>query len=109
MHDPLLLGGYKFHIRAYAIITSIQPFRGYLYRMGRVEFASRPFDLNLIGEKFVKYCHITNMCVNTEKQNMKYYRQNKPVVGVGTEWELQKLLDVLPEHVSGFTEEKFWS
>eukprot|EP00493_Phyllostaurus_siculus_P017224 UN17487 len=39
---------------------------------------------------------------------MKYYKKDKPGVGVGTEWGLQKLLDLVPEYVAGFTEENFW-
>lgn len=110
MDDPLLIEGYKFHIRAYCVVTRISEttIQSYLYRLGQVEFATHLFDLAQVGKEFNKYCHITNMCVNTEKQNMKYYKKDKPGVGVGTEWGLQKLLDLLPEYLPDFSEENFW-
>lgn len=106
--SPLLIGGYKFHIRAYAVITDVLKPKCYLYKLGQVEFATRPFNLEEVGDKFNKYSHITNMCVNIEKQNMPFYKKDKAGVGVGTEWSLRKLLDILPTYLSNFDEETFW-
>lgn len=69
--DPLLLGGRKFHIRLYLVITSLQPLRAVLHREGLVMLAASNYtshpgtysDLNV---------HLTNAAVadRTKKQHV---------------------------------------
>jgi hypothetical protein len=42
--SPLLIGGHKFSLRLYALITSAEPLRVYLHEDGFALFASRPYN-----------------------------------------------------------------
>lgn len=40
VHNPLLIGGYKFHIRVYLVITSMFPLKAFVNRAGHILFAT---------------------------------------------------------------------
>jgi len=50
---PLLIGGFKNHLRLYALITSVDPLRVFLYQDGVLHLASEkyltPADGNLVS------------------------------------------------------------
>ena len=69
--NPLLVGGRKFHLRLYLIITNLNPLRALLHREGLVLFASRnyssdPKNLENLG------IHLTNAAVadRTKRQSV---------------------------------------
>ena len=41
--NPFLLGGYKFHIRIFVLITSIKPLQAYLHNDGQVLFSAAKY------------------------------------------------------------------
>ena len=41
--DMVLINGYKFDMRVYVLLTSVDPALGYLFSDGIVRFASHPF------------------------------------------------------------------
>lgn len=103
LHNPYLIGGmYKFHIRAYLLITNRSPLKAYLYKDGMLEFATVPYGLDSIEKKFNKYVHLTNYAINTQKQNMHNVCKDKPGVGIGSEWETKHLFKYLKENHPGF-------
>ncbi|OON19184.1 Tubulin-tyrosine ligase family protein, partial [Opisthorchis viverrini] len=59
--DPLLIKGYKFDLRLYAVVPSYAPFIVYIYSEGLVRFATEPFDLNDLQNV---YSHLTNTAIN---------------------------------------------
>merc|ERR1711959_196020 len=111
MENPYLYGGqFKFHLRCYMIITNVQdPFRAYLWKNAQVQFATHTFDLTQIEKKFNKYSHITNYKVNNEKKNNHRVIADKPGVGPGTEWGIQRFIDEMTRDEPKFNEDKFWS
>lgn len=44
LSNPLLLGGRKFDLRLYVLVTSVSPLRAYIHRRGIVRFAAQAYD-----------------------------------------------------------------
>ncbi|PWG63082.1 amylase [Sediminicurvatus halobius] len=59
--NPHTLEGCKYALRLYALITSVEPLRLYLYREGSAKLASEPYEPENIGNVFA---HLTNPDVN---------------------------------------------
>ena len=66
--NPFLINGLKFDLRIYVCVTSMDPWRIYVYNEGLVRFASEVFDSSL--SKNAKFAHLTNYSIN--KKNEKY-------------------------------------
>ena len=54
------MSGYKFDIRLYVLLTSIDPLRVYIYNEGLVRFASELYS----SGKGSQYSHLTNYSIN---------------------------------------------
>jgi tubulin polyglutamylase TTLL5 len=61
IHNPYLIQGFKFDLRIYVLVTSMDPMRIYLYDEGLVRFASEPYDIN---QKLNQFAHLTNYSLN---------------------------------------------
>ena len=85
--NPLLVSGYKFDVRLYVLVTSIDPMRVYIYNEGLVRFASEPYSHS---EKGSKFSHLTNYSIN---KNNASFVQNKNATeqDVGNKWSLSAL------------------
>jgi tubulin polyglutamylase TTLL5 len=80
--NPLLINGLKFDLRVYVLITSLDPWRIYVYDEGLARFASELYTpMQAPGEtpnpsqggnssKQNKFAHLTNYSIN--KKNEKY-------------------------------------
>ena len=67
---PLLIDGYKFDLRFYVAITSINPLRIYLYKDGLVRFATQKYNLKRNADlRSQKYVHLTNYSLNKYNAN----------------------------------------
>ena len=62
--NPLLLDGYKFDLRIYVALTSVNPLRIYIYEEGLVRFATVKYSTALSGAKHNQYTHLTNYSLN---------------------------------------------
>lgn len=111
MTNPYLFAGkYKFHARCYMVVTNIhKPFRAYLWRDAQIQFSTHDFDLTQIEKNFNKYSHITNYKVNNEKKNNKFVIEDKPGIGIGTEWAIKKFFQYMTKTEPKFSEDKFWT
>ncbi len=69
--NPLLIGGRKFHLRLYLLITSLHPLRALLHKEGLVLFASGNYSLDPKSYKDMSV-HLTNAAVadRNRKQNV---------------------------------------
>jgi len=63
----LLLDDYKFDLRVYVGITSINPLRVYIYDEGLTRFATVKYSQS--NAKLSKYIHLTNYSLNKNNAN----------------------------------------
>jgi tubulin polyglutamylase TTLL5 len=68
--NPLLINGYKFDLRIYVLVTSVNPLEMFIYKEGFGRFSTVPYNLDP-SCKTNKYIHLTNVSIN--KYNMKNY------------------------------------
>ncbi len=89
INNPMLINGYKFDLRIYVALTSINPLRIYVYEEGLVRFATAKYK-PLGTEKFTKYTHLTNYSVNKKNAN---FLQNSDAAedNYGSKWSLSGL------------------
>ena len=62
LKNPLLLNGYKFDLRIYVLVTSVNPLEVFIYRDGFGRFSTVPFSLDPNDCKN-KYIHLTNVSI----------------------------------------------
>ena len=62
INNPLLVGGKKFDLRIYVLVTSYQPLTVYLYRSGFGRFTHHRYS-NKVDEIQNTYMHLTNVAI----------------------------------------------
>ena len=87
--NPLLVDGYKFDLRVYVGVTSINPLRIYIYEEGLTRFATAKYNQdNKKGSN--KYTHLTNYSLN--KFNANFMNNvDAEVDDQGSKWSLSAL------------------
>lgn len=89
INNPMLINGYKFDLRIYVAITSVNPLRLYMYEEGLVRFATAKYK-PLGKENFSKYTHLTNYSIN--KKNANFLQNNDASQdSYGSKWSLTAL------------------
>ena len=85
--NPMLIDGFKFDLRIYVALTSINPLRIYIYEDGLVRFATVKYNSNIAGSKSNQYTHLTNYSLN--KHNAAF-QENKDALrdDEGSKWSL---------------------
>jgi hypothetical protein len=83
--NPYLLGGYKFDLRLYVLVSSYWPLRAYIYEKGLVRFSTQKYDAMDLGNVF---SHLCNTSLNKTSGDLD---KVKDVVGKGCMWTLQRL------------------
>ena len=88
----MCLGGHKFDLRLYVLVTSFNPLEAWLYEEGFARVATRPFSSDDVSDKFV---HLTNASI--QRHNATTHELYGPLVGAaedeaaGTKCTLQYL------------------
>ena len=67
---PLLIDGYKFDLRIYVLITSIEPLRIYIHEEGMARFCTEKYVKPKGNNLSQKFSHLTNYSLN--KKNEKF-------------------------------------
>lgn len=63
INKPFLMDGFKFDLRVYVLVTSVDPLRIYVYNEGLVRLATKPYKtFDTSGDQ--KYVHLTNYSIN---------------------------------------------
>jgi hypothetical protein len=60
--NPLLIGGKKFDLRLYVLVTSFRPLKCYLFKLGFCRFCTVKYDTS-IQELDNMYIHLTNVSI----------------------------------------------
>lgn len=89
IRNPFLINGYKFDLRIYFLVTSLEPLRIYMYKEGLARFATEKYN---ITNPFPcsKFMHLTNYAINKENEN---FIQNDGLHsdGQGSKWSISAL------------------
>ncbi|XP_014298226.1 tubulin monoglutamylase TTLL4 [Microplitis demolitor] len=104
LSKPLLIGGAKFDLRLYVLVSSINPLRIYIYPDGLVRFASVKYndDINYLSDRLM---HLTNYSINKNSSN---YTSNDCADSCsGHKWTVKTLWSYLEK--DGVNTKKIWS
>ncbi|XP_063706533.1 polyglutamylase complex subunit TTLL1-like [Culicoides brevitarsis] len=80
--NPLLIGGKKFDLRLYVLVTSFRPLKAYLFKLGFSRFCTVKYDTS-VTELDNMYVHLTN--VSVQKHGGEYNNMH------GGKWSVQNL------------------
>ncbi|KAL3659171.1 hypothetical protein V7S43_015750 [Phytophthora oleae] len=83
--DPLLLDDYKFDLRLYVVVTSLDPLRIYLFQEGIARFCTAPYSLKNPKNRFA---HLTNYAINKTSEG---FVENSEA-DAGSKWSLAALI-----------------
>ena len=82
LENPLLVGGKKFDLRLYVLVTSFRPLKVYTYEEGFARFCTEQYN-NDVTDIENMYVHLTNVAI--QKQSDKYTNVH------GGKWSIDNL------------------
>lgn len=74
--NPLLIGGKKFDMRLYVLVTSFRPLKAYLFKLGFCRFCTVKYDTS-VTELDNMYVHLTNVSVQKHGVSFELHYQFK--------------------------------
>lgn len=77
--NPLLLGGHKFDLRLYVLVTGCDPLRIFLFEEGLVRLATQPYRKPRVANLDECMVHLTNYSINARNPNFE--ENNDPTDG----------------------------
>lgn len=77
--NPLLIGGKKFDLRIYVLVTSFRPLKAYMFSNGFCRFCTMKYDTS-VTELDNMYVHLTN--VSVQKHGGDYNSQHGGKLGI---------------------------
>ncbi|XP_063781905.1 tubulin polyglutamylase TTLL13 [Pseudophryne corroboree] len=66
---PFLIGGYKFDLRIYVLVTSCEPLRIFIYKEGLARFATMTYTEPSLNNLDDVCMHLTNYAINKQNEN----------------------------------------
>jgi hypothetical protein len=103
--DPLLIGGYKFHMRIHLMITNLNPLQAFVQENGQCLFATKPYTLSskTLGANFDPPVHVTNLCLNATPENKDNFLRRKPVIGKGQQLRMNHFMEYMSKNYPSFS------
>jgi tubulin polyglutamylase TTLL5 len=103
LYRPLLLGGFKFDLRIYVLITAFNPLEVFLYKEGFARLSTVPYSTK--PDKLLnKYIHLTNSSI--QKHNSNPATDSVDYIFGGTKISLQTLRERLQNDSISY--DKIW-
>eukprot|EP00437_Effrenium_voratum_P011237 CAMPEP_0181424312 /NCGR_PEP_ID=MMETSP1110-20121109/14579_1 /TAXON_ID=174948 /ORGANISM="Symbiodinium sp., Strain CCMP421" /LENGTH=498 /DNA_ID=CAMNT_0023547465 /DNA_START=31 /DNA_END=1527 /DNA_ORIENTATION=- len=108
--NPLLIGGYKFHMRIHLVITNLSPLEAFIQENGQCLFATKPYRMSsgTLGAHFDPPVHVTNMGLNATPENKDNFLKEKPVIGKGQQIRVRQLMAHLASMDPTFDKAMIW-
>lgn len=72
IENPLLIGGKKFDLRLYVLVTSFRPLKAYLFKLGFCRFCTVKYDTS-VTELDNMYVHLTNVSVQKHGVSVMFF------------------------------------
>ena len=95
--NPLLIMGYKFDLRIYVALMSINPLRIYIFEEGLVRFATCKYSYHISKNMNNRFMHLTNYSVN--KYNANFVANSDPdKESFSSKWGLTALRKYFKSH-----------
>lgn len=109
--NPLLLGGYKFHLRIHLMITSLSPPEAFVQAGGQCLCSTKPYSLSKsgLGDFFDPPVHITNTGLNMKPEQRDSFLAKKAVIGRGQQISMRQLERHLAESRPCFDRKMLWA
>jgi len=105
--NPLLLNGYKFDLRIYILVTSVNPLEMFIYKEGFGRFSTVPYSIDP-NDKLNKYIHLTNVSINKYNVN-NYENENSDKIYGGTKVSLATLKKTFDEELKVDWDNVIWT
>lgn len=84
---PLLVNGFKFDLRVYVVVISVDPLRIFAFREGLARFCTEKYEAPSGDNLELGFMHLTNYAVN--KKNSNFVFNNDASVGDdGSKWSM---------------------
>lgn len=96
--NPLTFNGFKFDLRIYVALTSMNPLRIYIYEEGLTRFATSKYSQNQNQQgynKASKFMHLTNFSVN--KKNLNFVANEDDDDRRSSKWSISNLKKAMQE------------
>ena len=96
LREPFLINQYKFDMRVYVLVLSVDPLRMFLYHEGLARFCTAPYQSPTNENLDCAYMHLTNSAVN--RRNSSYHAAgtaSSASAQSGAKWSLAALSNYL--------------
>eukprot|EP00792_Barthelona_sp_PAP020_P007088 TRINITY_DN3103_c0_g2_i1.p1 TRINITY_DN3103_c0_g2~~TRINITY_DN3103_c0_g2_i1.p1 ORF type:complete len:844 (-),score=162.77 TRINITY_DN3103_c0_g2_i1:51-2582(-) len=87
INDPFLINGFKFDLRIYVLVLSVDPLKIYIYDEGLARFATSPFSKVTNENAANLFMHLTNYAINKHNENF-IFNSNDQRDDEGSKWSL---------------------
>ncbi|CAF1350883.1 unnamed protein product [Adineta ricciae] len=95
IQNPYLIEGYKFDLRIYALVTSCDPLRLFIFNNGLVRMSTEKYEAANRKNASHLYMHLTNYSVNKYNVDYEISKSSTNAENTGSKRSLKYLFDYL--------------